>query len=308
MLEYRAPSDVCALAYGGDTLNTAIHLARLGADVAYVTALGCDALSDSLCAAWQKEGLDTRFVLRHPHRQPGIYAIQNDASGERSFLYWRNDSAARDIYALPEITVANAAIEQADLFYCSLISLAILPTESRRRLADSAIRVRANGGKFAFDSNYRAALWKDRSSALRASMHMASLADIGLPTCSDEAQLREVEHSPQSIASEWLQAGAKEVVVKTGLDGCVIATDNRVEQVPPPCPVHVLDSSGAGDAFNAGYLKLRMAGASQRDAAEAGHAVAGWVVQRRGAIPAIDSEAPYAAIRASQAVVHGSAE
>ena len=308
MLEYRAPSNVCALAYGGDTLNTAIHLARLGAEVTYVTALGCDALSDSLCAAWQQEGLDTRLVLRHPHRQPGIYAIQNDASGERSFLYWRNDSAARDLFALPEIDTAIAAIEHADLFYCSLISLAILPADSRRRLTESVTKVRSNGGKFAFDSNFRPALWSDRSSALCASMQLASLADIGLPTCSDEAQLRDVECSPQAIANEWLHAGAHEVVVKTGHDGCVVATGHEVEQVPPPRPVNVLDSSGAGDAFNAGYLSMRMNGASPRSAAEAGHAVAGWVVQRRGAIPAIDAEAPYAAIATGQGRVHESAE
>src|SRR5687768_15093706 len=64
-----------ALGYGGDTLNTAIHLARAGHEVAYLTALGSDAFSQRLTRAWAAEGLDTALVLAHPRRQPGLYAI-----------------------------------------------------------------------------------------------------------------------------------------------------------------------------------------------------------------------------------------
>ena len=94
MLEYHSHGGA-GLRYGGDTLNTAIHLARAGHDIAYVTAVGTDPISDALVAAWAAEGIDTRHVLRHPDRNPGIYAIYLDEQGERSFLYWRDRSAAR---------------------------------------------------------------------------------------------------------------------------------------------------------------------------------------------------------------------
>ena len=103
MLEYHSHGGA-GLRYGGDTLNTAIHLARAGHEVAYVTAVGTDPISDALVNAWRAEGIDTRHVLRHPNRSPGIYAIHLDEEDERSFLYWRDRSAAREMFALPGMT------------------------------------------------------------------------------------------------------------------------------------------------------------------------------------------------------------
>ena len=81
--------------FGGDTLNTAVYLARLEVKVDYLTALGDDALSDEMMAAWTAEGVGTRRVLRLPGKLPGLYMIQLDAKGERQFFHWRDSAAAR---------------------------------------------------------------------------------------------------------------------------------------------------------------------------------------------------------------------
>src|SRR5256714_12548719 len=81
--------------YGGDTLNTAVYLARLGADVDYITALGDDTLSDEMVAGWVAEGVGTKLVMRLKGKLPGIYMIQTDDSGERRFFHWRASSASR---------------------------------------------------------------------------------------------------------------------------------------------------------------------------------------------------------------------
>ena len=84
------------MGYGGDTVNTAVHLARAEHDVAYLTAMGTDPFSaDFVNADCPGKGLDTSLVLRDPMSAPGLYAITTDARGERSFTYWRSDSAAR---------------------------------------------------------------------------------------------------------------------------------------------------------------------------------------------------------------------
>ena len=103
MLELSRPlgSDGWHLGFGGDTLNTAIHLARGGHDIAYLTAIGCDPLSADLKPQWAAEGLDTALVLEPPVRATGLYAISTDAAGERSFSYWRDTSAARAMFDLP---------------------------------------------------------------------------------------------------------------------------------------------------------------------------------------------------------------
>lgn len=275
--------------FGGDTLNTAIHLARAGHDVAYMTALGADAFSAGLRAAWAAEGIDCGLVLTHAVRQAGLYAITTDDVGERSFAYWRDSSAARALFELDAAGAAMDVAGTADLLCFSLISLAILPAEGREALLGLAARVREAGGKVAFDGNYRPRLWESVEAASRMRDRAIAAADIGLPTFEDEAQLGPVA-SAQDVAAHWQGLGCGEVVVKLGAQGCLLPGGTPC---PVPAPLQPVDTSGAGDAFNGGYLAARMQGATIAEAGLAGHRVAGWTVMRRGAIPARDDAAPY---------------
>lgn len=281
MLELSQRGEHWHLAAGGDTLNTALHLARDGHDVGYLTALGCDPFSDALIDRWQDEGLDGSLVLRHPERTTGLYAIKTDGRGERSFAYWRETSAARAMFELPEAKLALERATQADLVAFSLITLAILPPEGREALFALARSVRQRGGQVAFDGNYRPRLWGDAEEARKQRAQAIALATIGLPTLEDEAQLSSATDA-DAVAAHWQALGCGETVVKLGERGCRLA-DGTI--VAPPEVLQPVDTSGAGDAFNAGYLGARVRGASPSEAAEAGHALAGWTVMRPGAIP-----------------------
>jgi 2-dehydro-3-deoxygluconokinase len=271
------------LGYGGDTLNTAIHLARAGHDVAYFTALGTDPFSVELKDKWSAEGLDTSLVLEHPSRQAGLYAITTDADGERSFSYWREHSAAREMFALSDARMWRQVIEGADLFFFSLVSLAILPVRGVTSLLLLAGMVRENGGQVAFDGNYRPSLWTGRTAEDVRSVRdaAAGASDFGFPTLADEALLDDAA-TADGIAALWQALGCDETVVKLGADGCRLP-DGAI--VAPQAMLEPVDTSGAGDAFNAGYLGARLRGASPADAARAGHALAAWTIMRPGAIP-----------------------
>ncbi|MDM7957537.1 sugar kinase [Blastomonas sp.] len=284
MLEFHGDGGE-GLRYGGDTLNTAIHLARDGHDVAYVTALGMDAISDAMIAAWQAEGIDTRFVLRHPTRNPGIYAIHVDNSGERSFLYWRDQSAARAMFELPGMAAALKAAEQASLLYFSLISLAILPEAGRAALLGLADAVRSAGGQVAYDSNFRRNLWPSIAVARDTSWQAVRLATIGLPTNVDERQLQELDLTVDQIGAQWLAHGCADVVIKAGEQGCYHFRTGVREHFAAERAV-VVDSSGAGDAFNAGFLSAYLKGHKLQDAVSSGQALARRVIGKRGALPA----------------------
>jgi 2-dehydro-3-deoxygluconokinase len=285
MLEYHSHGGPNGLRYGGDTLNTAIHLARMGLDVAYVTAVGTDPISDALVGSLREEGLDTRYVLRHPARRPGIYAIHLDAQGERSFLYWRDRSAAREMFALPAMANVMSAAEAASLLYFSLISLAILPEEGRAALLALAQTIRRNGGQVAYDSNYRSNLWVNADEACRVSNRAIAVSDFGFPTNVDERQLRQAALSERDIAVLWQEAGCTELVVKAGEQGCFHANSATRLRHFAAHIVSVVDSSGAGDAFNAGFLASRRLGQDVETAITAGQYLAAWVIQRNGAIP-----------------------
>jgi 2-dehydro-3-deoxygluconokinase len=276
------------LGYGGDTLNTAIHLARLGHDVAYLTALGKDPFSGGLRERWEAEGLDTSLIQTHPTRSVGLYAITTDDSGERSFTYWRDVSAARELFDLADNDMRQRAIAGCDLFYFSLISAAILPRNGQIGLMMLATMVRGDGGRVAFDGNYRPQLWDSPVEARAIHDAAVRATDIGLPTLDDEGELSGARDA-DAVAAHWQGLGCAETVVKLGAQGCRLP-DGTI--VPPLRKVAPVDTSGAGDAFNAGYLDARLRGLDPRDSALAGHALAEWTIMRPGAIPPLDDGLP----------------
>lgn len=289
MLELsRGTGDGWNLRYGGDVINTAIHLARAGDTVRFASAIGADPMSEDLRRAWEGEGVDTALLIGTPARTTGLYAIETDATGERSFHYWRGESAARSMFDLPESAAMVEGAGQSDLLYFSLITLAILPDAGRSALLALCEAVKARGGRVAFDGNYRPRLWPDAATARHWRDQAIALCDIGLPTLADEVEMGEADDAADA-AARWGAGEGREIVVKLGADGCLVGG----ALVPPPAKVDVVDSSGAGDAFNGGYLHARLAGADPHAAAIAGHRLAGWNIGHRGAIPARDADAPY---------------
>lgn len=271
------------LGLGGDTYNTAVHLCRLGLPVRYLSALGQDPCSTEMLATWQAEGLETGLVLFHPCQVPGLYAIHTDAAGERSFSYWRSHSAVRSLFDLPGVEEALAAAAAAGLLYLSGITLSLFGAAQRARLVELARRVRAQGGAIVFDANFRPAGWDDLRTARAAVQAIAPHVSIALPTLEDEQQLFG-DASIDRIIERWSQSGATEVIVKRGAAGCVVGTASGQVVVPAIAVEEVIDTTGAGDAFNAGYLAARSHGSGPEEAAEAAVRLAARVVQHRGAI------------------------
>ena len=120
--------------FGGDTLNTAVYLARLGVAVDYITALGDDPLSAEMIAGWVAEGVGTGRVMRLEGKLPGIYLIGTDDKGERRFFHWREQAAVRSLLDLPETESLLQSLGDYDLIYLSAITLAIFRDEGRARL------------------------------------------------------------------------------------------------------------------------------------------------------------------------------
>ena len=291
MLELTGQGAHCRLGHGGDTLNMAVHWARLGLDAAFLTALGDDPLSDALRSRLESEALDTSLIITDANRPTGIYAVTTDRVGERSFIYWRRGSAASAMTTHPDFAEVAVRCAGADLLAFSLISLAILPESQRPILLDLVQHVRKGGGKIAFDGNFRPQLWDDCAAARYWRDAAAAVADFGFPTLDDEQALGGFK-DPASIAAHWRAAGTGEVVVKLGAAGCLLDDGRAVE---PFDPIEPVDTCGAGDAFNAGYLAARLGGADPAIAAARANRLAGWVVSRVGALPPKDPLAPYPA-------------
>jgi 2-dehydro-3-deoxygluconokinase len=273
--------------FGGDTLNTAVYMARLldpaVANVAYVTGLGTDGMSAEMLAAWEREGIATGAVLRLEDRLPGIYMIETDPDGERRFHYWRKDSAARHWMAAPGADRVLAEIAGARMVYVSGISMAILSPADRDVLVATLAQCRAAGGKVVFDNNYRPRLWDGADTARDVYGRVLAHADIALLTLDDEVALYGPGDAHDAI-ERTRALGVGEVVVKCGGDPAVVWHDGTVHEVAPEPVRDVIDTTAAGDSFGAAYMAARLAGRGPEEAARAGHRLAGTVIRHRGAI------------------------
>ncbi|MGQ9369295.1 sugar kinase [Azospirillum sp. ST 5-10] len=280
---FRRSDGALTIGFGGDTLNTAVYLARLGTAVDYVTALGDDTISDGMVTAWAAEGVGTDRVLRVPGRLPGLYLIETDEDGERHFLYWRDRAPARDLFVLPQSPALLAALEGYDVLYLSGISLAIWGEAGRDVLFQLLDRVRRRGGRVVFDTNWRPRLWPDRKTAQRAYDAMLERTDIALPGVAD---LRDLygDDGVEAIVDRVRAAGVAEMVVKLATPGCRVIAEGEDALVPATPVATVVDTTAAGDSFSAGYLAARLAGATAEAAARSGHRLAAQVIQHRGAI------------------------
>lgn len=290
MIELSEKGENIKRGFGGDTLNTAVYLARQVDErqlrVDYVTALGTDSFSDQMIAAWQQEQINTDLIQRLSNKMPGLYVIETDADGERTFWYWRSDAAARYWLDSPESAAIAEQLTHYDYLYLSGISLAILPSASRDRLMALLARCRANGGQVIFDNNYRPRLWTDRLSAQAAYRAMLSHTDIAFLTLDDE-HLLWGEQPLDEVIARTRQAGVREIVIKRGADTCLVALDDApLIEVPALrlAKEKVIDTTAAGDSFSAGYLARRLTGAAADAAAQRGHQLASTVIQHRGAI------------------------
>ena len=166
--------------------------------------------------------------------------------------------------------------------YLSGISLAILPAASLSRLFDHLKRYRSQGGRIIFDGNYRPKLWQNVDTAQQAYLEMYQITDIALPTLEDEELLYGYNTGEQLI-DVIRDLGVSEIVVKMGGAGCLAYCDQVTEYVAAN-PTDPVDTTAAGDSFNAGYLSARLQGGNVIDSCNAGHQLASKVIQHRGAI------------------------
>ncbi|SEH32148.1 2-dehydro-3-deoxygluconokinase [Methylobacterium sp. 275MFSha3.1] len=269
--------------FGGDTLNTALYLARLGVAVDYVTALGDDIWSDEMAAAWGREGIGLDRVRRLQGRMPGLYIIRTDADGERSFHYWRDRAAARDLFTEPGAAETEAELERYDLVYLSGISLSLYGETGRAVLFETLSRLRERGGQVAFDTNYRPRGWPDRDEAWAAFRAALDLADVIFASAEDLDWLFGAAGEDEVLRHR----DRAEIVLKTSDGSGPVARvlHGRADTaVSAGRAARVVDTTAAGDSFAAGYLAARIAGLAPEAAAAEAHRLAGAVIGHRGAV------------------------
>lgn len=278
------------MGFAGDTFNTlwALHALSPDRPATYVSAFGDDPFSRDQIDFFAQNGIGIGSSPVIAGARPGLYAITLTGA-ERAFTYWRADAAARRLASDPAALAKS--LENQALVYFSGITLAILDEAARKTLLAAIKIARAAGSLVAFDPNYRPRLWSNRETAQAAILEALIVADIALPTFPDE-QMLFGDETPEATARR-LGELIGEVIVKNGEQPALIALDGASQTVEAVHVATPIDTTGAGDSFNGGYLAARLAGHVPAEAARRAHRVAAAVVQVRGAL------APFETLKAA---------
>ncbi len=276
--------ETMSLSFAGDTYNTAVYMARLGLKTDYVTQLGDDPYSKQIMQRMDRENIGTSFIKQIPGRTPGLYIIRNRPDGEREFFYWRKEAPAREIFSSQEAAdQLFKKLVDCNCVYLSGITLAVIGERSREFLYCALHKLRQQGVIIAFDSNYRPRLWSDKAEAQQAMLAIMQYTDIALLTLDDE-KLLWGDDSIEGCKERYSAYMICELVLKRGADDAVIIKQGKEIRVPVPPVEGVVDTTGAGDTFNAGYLAARLQKKSVEEAAQLGIRCAGIIIRHRGAV------------------------
>jgi 2-dehydro-3-deoxygluconokinase len=267
------------LSYAGDVLNTLFYASRLGLNCGLISQIGDDLFTAGLIDLLEQESIDRTYAPIASDRPNGLYAINTDDDGEPQYNFWRSESAARETLRRIPFKDLLSAARSAKHLHISSIALAVM--HDRQKLLDLARRV-MRGTIISIDANVRKSLWKDLGELRILLLKFGSAADILFVTDSDDEALWG-KRTPEAAISAYCAMGYPTVVLRTGAHGSIIA-DNEGMIAVAALKSTVMDPTGAGDAFNAGFLRAYLERFSLIECAMQGNAVASCVLGVRGGL------------------------
>ncbi len=268
--------DSAQMMLGGDALNQAIVLARLGARVALAGVVGRDPLGDVLLAQLSKYPLTV--LSRRADVRTSISQVLIDESGERHFLYMPDSNLALSFEHIDGDAVKSAAF----LSVGGCLSLPGLDGEGMVRLLELA---HGAGTQTALDFTTTGGVPDE--AALRSFL---CRADYVLPSEIEARAMTGEDGAPEKMAAGLHKLGARNVLIKLGGQGCYVSAEG-FEGLVGPYPCHCVDTTGAGDTFVGAFLYAKTRGWDIEKCVRFANAAGSIAVEHIGANAAIQSAA-----------------
>ena len=286
-----------AKSFAGDVYNTSVYLKRAfpSLNASFLSAIGSDEISTEFMQLAKNEAIDMSLTAQSNTLHMGIYMVVNDEHGERSFIYWRNQSAARNMISSLSESQKSAAKQFKHLFL-SGITLAILQPEERDAFWTFLRDIKAGGTKIIFDPNYRERLWASKEDAQQQMQQAFELSDWLMPGLEDFNDLYGLD-TIEACIEFCASYNFEELVLKQGAESVHVVNSDGHHIIPIIASQNVVDTTSAGDAFNGVYIGARLHENSVTMAVKLANAAACEVIATPGAImPKERFEACWAAL------------
>ena len=270
---------------GGAPANFIVGIARLGVNTAFIGKVSNDPFGEFLINTLAKEGVQTTNVIKAIKGEKTALAfVFHDENKDRNFLFYRENSADQNLFT-EEIN--EDLFKNIKYLHFGSVSLTEEPLRSSTFAAIDLCK--KHGGKISFDPNIRLDLWEYNELDFNVLNKVLEKTDVFLPSSKELKYFTENKKlSDQEIMDELFSKYDLDIIaVKKGGDGCLIKQKNDFFAEMLSFDVPIIDTTGAGDGFNAGFLFGLLNGNTLEEAGIIGNAVGAFVVQRQGAMTAL---------------------
>ena len=268
--------------FGGAPFNTAVGAARLGASVGAICAVGNDQFGRFLVETLRENGVDTSGVVTKPARTSLAFVLRREG-GEREFFFYRRPWAQTADTLLSPSDLNPSLFRGVKILHYSGVALSHNPC---RQAVERAIELaKKEGARVAFDPNIRADLWEKTEELRKVYDRAMRQADI-LLLAREEAEWLFGTSKPEEVEEAARRYRPEFLCLKLGGEGCYVSCGGeRIRE--PSFRVRVKDTTGAGDAWAAGFEVGLLRGLPLRDCTRVANAVGALCVTKIGAITSL---------------------
>lgn len=267
--------------FGGDTVTTAVTIARLGGNVTYLTKVGNDGFSEFILSSLKKENIDTSLIKSNDE-QNGMYILSRTPE-KKELLYYKRKTAATK---LSVEDIDEDCIKKLKLIYSTGVVQSL--SAGARELVRESFRVaKENDVLTAYDPNYTSCFMNsaDTKECFEEIVDYTDIIFLSLKN--DAAQLYDVSSMDKVVKYFW-DKGIKIVVVKSHIDnGYYTGYKGDINFTEFYNTARAIDTTASGDVFNGGFLYALTKGYTPHDSAKFAAVVSGLQTQNYGAIQAI---------------------
>lgn len=235
----------------GSATTFALAFQKLGGALGFISRLGEDEVGEWIRKTLESEGVDTSEVRAVPGQLTPISLASVEASGKKTFAYYRFPGYSEPLGTLKSEEVSDDYLSRSAIF--DLTESSLRSVDSREVGLELARRCRSLGVKVCVNPNYRPTAWKGgQAEAVRVLKEAMSLADLAIMNAEEASLISGEGEFDRAIA--WLAANGPALVAVThGELPAALIVDGRVSEVPA-VPATVVFDIGAGDTFHAAFL------------------------------------------------------
>jgi len=272
--------------FGGAPMNTLIGIVRLGSTAGAITVVGDDPFGQFLLKELKENGVDvSRVLIKRNVRTTLAFVANEPETGERTFIFYRKPWVkGTSVDALSPKDIDYDYISSAKILHVSGFALSQNPT--RKAILEAIMHAKKEGVKVSFDPTLRLDVWKSEKAIRTIYNKVLKLSDIAMFS-REEAEFTFKTSDPERVVDKILKYGVEVAGIKLGNKGSLVKTNDGRRAYIPAFKVKAVDTTGAGDGWNAGLLFGLLKGWDLEKCVKVANAVGALVVTRHGAITAL---------------------